>query len=73
MAESFFATLKAELLNGCRFASQAEADRACSSYVEPMGSPDIEGWCNPVRPHSGLGYRSPIAYEADMEAALTTP
>ena len=37
---------------------------ACFSYVE--------GWCNPVRLHSSLGYRSPMAYEANMEAAVTT-
>jgi hypothetical protein len=24
-----------------------------------------------VRLHSGLGYRSPITYEADMQAAMT--
>ena len=72
MAESFLSTLEAELLSRCRFASQAKAGRACSSYVEPRGSPDIEGWCNPVRPHSSLGYRSPTSYEADMEAALPT-
>ena len=58
------ATLEAELLSRRRFASQAEACMACFSY--------IEGWYNPVRLHSGLGYRSPMAYEADMEAALTT-
>ena len=46
-----------------RFASQAEAKMACFSY--------IEGWYNPVRLHSGLGYRSPITYEADMQAAMT--
>ena len=62
MAESFFSTLEAELLSRRRFASHAEARMACFSY--------IEGWYNPVRLHSGLGYRSPMAYEADMEAAL---
>jgi hypothetical protein len=36
---------------------------ACFSYTE--------GWYNPVRLHSGLGYRSPITYEADMQAAMT--
>jgi putative transposase len=36
---------------------------ACFTY--------IEGWYNPARLHSGLGYRSPIAYEADMLAAMT--
>jgi transposase InsO family protein len=34
---------------------------ACFSY--------IEGWYNPVRLHSALGYRSPMAYEASMLAA----
>src|SRR6202040_2864973 len=64
MAESFFSTLEAELLSRRRFASQAEAKMACFTY--------IEGWYNPVRLHSGLGYRSPITYEADMQAAITT-
>jgi transposase InsO family protein len=57
------ATLEAELLSRRRFASQAEAKMACFSY--------IEGWYNPLRLHSGLGYRSPITYEADMQAAMT--
>ena len=43
MAKSFFSTLEAELLSRRRFASQAEARMACFSYVEPRGSPDIEG------------------------------
>jgi putative transposase len=62
MAESFFSTLEAELLSRRRFASQAEARMACFTY--------IEGWYNPARLHSGLGYRSPITYEADMLAAM---
>ena len=61
MAESVFSTLKAELLGRRRFASQAEAKRACFSY--------IEGWYNPVRLHSALGHRSPMAYEAGMQTA----
>jgi len=63
MAESFFSTLKAELLSRRRFASQAEARMACFSY--------IEGWYNPVRLHSALGYRSHMAYEADMQSNMT--
>ena len=63
MAESFFSTLEAELLSRRRFASQAEARMACFSY--------IEGWYNPVRLHSGLGYRSPMTYEAEREVAPT--
>ena len=61
MAESFFSTLEAELLSRRRFASQAEAKMACFSY--------IEGCYNPVRLHSALGYRSPMAYEASMQTA----
>ena len=30
----------------------------------------IGGWYNPVRLHSGPGYRSPMAYEADMQAVM---
>ena len=58
MCESFFATLECELLERRRFASQAEAKMACFSF--------IEGWYNPVRLHSALGYRSPMDYEAMM-------
>lgn len=63
MAESFFSTLEAELLSRRRFASQAEARMACFSY--------IEGWYNPVRLHSSLGYRSPMAYEAEQETVTS--
>ena len=63
MAESFLSTLEAELLSRRRFTSQAEARMACLSY--------IEGWYNPARLHSGLGYRSPTTYEAEQAAALT--
>jgi len=65
MAESFFSTLEAELLSRRRFTSQAEARMACFSY--------IEGWYNPVRLHSGLGYRSPMTYEANMQNAAARP
>jgi putative transposase len=65
MCESFFATLECELLDRRRFASQAEARMACFSF--------IEGWYNPVRLHSSLGYRSPMAYEAAMEVEPTEP
>ena len=55
MAESFFATLERELLNRRRFRTQAEAKMAVFEW--------IEGWYNPHRRHSGLGYRSPVNYE----------
>jgi len=58
MCESFFATLECELLERRRFASQAEARMAVFSF--------IEGFYNPVRLHSALGYRSPIHYEQEV-------
>jgi putative transposase len=64
MCESFFSTLECELLARRRFASQAEAKIACFSY--------IEGFYNPVRLHSALGYRSPIAYEKEHTLKITT-
>jgi putative transposase len=33
----------------------------------------IEGWYNPVRLHSALGYRSPMAYEAAQEEVTAEP
>jgi putative transposase len=65
MCESFFATLECELLDRCRFTSQAEARMACFSF--------IEGWYNPVRLHSALGYRSPMAFEEAAETATAQP
>ena len=65
LCESFFATLECELLNRRRFASQAEARMACFSFVE--------GWHNPARLHSALGYRSPMAYEAAMQETIAKP
>ena len=53
MAESFFASLECELLDRRKLSSQAEARMACFSY--------IEGFYNPRRLHSALGYRSPIS------------
>ncbi len=55
MAESFFATLERELLSRRRFKTQAEAKMAVFEW--------IEGWYNPHRRHSSLGYRSPVNYE----------
>ncbi len=56
VAESFFATLKAELVDGRRWASMAELRRGLFGF--------IEGWYNTRRLHSSLGYRSPSDYEA---------
>ena len=55
MCESFFATLECELLDRRKFKTKAEARVACFEF--------IEGWYNPSRRHSALGYKSPINYE----------
>ena len=55
MAESFFATLECELLDRTRFETQREAKLAVFEW--------IEGWYNPQRRHSSIGYLSPMEFE----------
>jgi putative transposase len=55
MAESFFASLEGELIERNSFQSKAQARMAVFTW--------IEGWYNPRRRHSGLGYLSPMNYE----------
>src|SRR5271155_5690624 len=55
MCESFFATLECELLDRRHFRTQVEARMAVFEF--------IEGWYNPHRRHSAIGYLSPIDYE----------
>jgi putative transposase len=62
MAESLFATLERELLSRRHFQSQAEAKMAVFEW--------IEGWYNPHRRHSALGYRSPVNYERAHERSV---
>ncbi len=59
LCESFFATLECELLDRRKFQTQAEARMAVFEF--------IEGFYNPRRRHSALGYLSPINYERRME------
>jgi putative transposase len=56
LCEAFFATLECELLDRRRFPTQAEARMAVFRF--------IEGWYNPRRRHSALGYESPVSYES---------
>ncbi len=60
MCESFFATLECELLARRRFATQAEARTAVFEF--------IEGFYNPRRRHSSIGYLSPVEYERRLVA-----
>jgi putative transposase len=55
MAESFFATLKTELLDRQRWPTRAAARQAIFEWIEV--------WYNRQRRHSALGYRSPAAFE----------
>jgi putative transposase len=59
--ESFFATLECEVLDRQRFSTREEARRALFSW--------IEGWYNPHRRHSALGYLSPVAFEQRRSAS----
>lgn len=61
VAESFFATLEWELIQGADWHTRSEARRALFHYIEV--------WYNRKRRHSSLGYRSPADYEAQL--ALT--
>ena len=58
MAESFFATLECELINRRSWKTKAEARLAVFTW--------IESWYNPLRRHSGLGQRSPNAFERSL-------
>ena len=64
MCESFFATLECELIDRRRFRSHSEARMAVFQF--------IEGFYNPSRRHSALGYLSPIEYERKHHG-LTKP
>lgn len=61
VAESFFATLKRELVHTERWATRAEATQALAQY--------LDGWYNVHRRHSTLGYLSPVAYEPRLRSA----
>jgi putative transposase len=53
--ESFFATLKKELIHHADYGSRAEARTSIFEYIETF--------YNPIRRHSSLGYLSPADYE----------
>jgi transposase InsO family protein len=59
--ESFFSSLKAELLSATEWATALEAETAVADYLR---------FYNQRRLHSSLGYRSPMQYEAALMAAV---
>jgi len=58
MAERFFATLKAELVDARTWPTRAAARLAIFEWLEV--------WYNRQRRHSALGYRAPVAYEGQL-------
>ena len=55
MVETVFKTIKSELIWRTAFATRDQASKAIGQY--------IEGFYNPRRRHSSLGYVSPVAFE----------
>lgn len=60
VAESFFATLETELLDRHTYQTRQDARTAVFDF--------IEGFYNPTRRHSTLGYQSPTNYERTTPA-----
>ncbi|WNI20424.1 integrase core domain-containing protein [Streptomyces sp. ITFR-16] len=60
LAESFFSTIKRELLGTSAWPSRATARTAIFDF--------IEGWYKLHRLHSSLGYLSPAEYETELAA-----
>jgi len=60
LAESFFGTIKRELLDATSWPTRAAARTAIFEF--------IEGWYNLHRLHSTLGYLSPAEYETTLAA-----
>jgi len=58
VAESFFATLKTELVIDAHWESRSQAKRDLFEY--------IENWYNCKRRHASLGYQTPAQYEIAM-------
>ena len=61
VAESFFSSLKNELVNHCTFKTREEARTAVFEYIEVF--------YNRQRRHQSLDYVSPVDYERSMAVA----
>ena len=64
LCESFFATLECELIDRTRFQNPDQARREVFDF--------IEGFYNPHRLHSALGYHSPINFERNHTEVQST-
>jgi transposase InsO family protein len=56
--ESFFHSMKSDTIDGVTFATAADLGQLLRSYMP---------FYNGVRLHSGIGYRSPMEYEAQVQ------
>ena len=63
-AESFFATIKKDLIHRRRFSTRSQATLAMVNY--------IVSWYNPKRIHSTLGDISPMEFEQEYYVRLST-
>ena len=57
VVETFFKTIKSELIWRTVFMSRSQAEPAMAGY--------IDGFYNPVRRHSTLDFTSPVKFEAE--------
>ena len=61
MVETVFKTIKSELVWRTSFQTRWQAEISIGRY--------IDGFYNPRRRHSALGYKAPIVFEAAMAEA----
>lgn len=61
IVETVFKTIKSELIWRTSFQTRHQADKSIGNY--------IDGFYNPVRRHSALGFKSPIRFEAETAMA----
>ena len=59
VAENFFRCLKCELVYLTSYATRRQAQNSIFRY--------IEGFYNPVRPHSSIGWLSPMEYARQLK------
>lgn len=60
-AESFFATIKKELIYRSEYKTREEAKKAIFEYIEV--------WYNRKRIHSSIGYKTPVQFEESLKVA----
>ena len=62
VVETFFKTIKSELIWRIVFMSRSQTETAIAGY--------IDGFYNPIRRHSTLDFTSPVKFEAEAMQAV---